>query len=321
MDVVDSHTGGEPTRLIIRGGPDLGSGSLAERRAVFARDFDHVRRRCINEPRGSDFLVGGLLCEPIDPNCTAGVIFFNNVGMLHMCGHGTMGVAATLVHLGRIGPGLHKLETPVGVVTMEVHDANRVTIQNVPSWRYREAVSVDVPERGQVTGDIVWGGNWFFCCNEPPCELVRSNVRELTDAAEAVKAALVAQGITGAQHGEIDHIDFFGPGQTDGADSRNFVLCPGGAYDRSPCGTGTSAKLATLAASGALEPGVTWVQESIIGSRFEGHYRLASQAEAASVMASNGSPVIIPSITGRAFITGEATIISQEGDPFANGIV
>jgi len=321
MDVVDSHTGGEPTRLIIRGGPDLGSGSLAERRAVFARDFDHIRRRCINEPRGSDFLVGGLLCEPIDPSCAAGVIFFNNVGMLHMCGHGTMGVAATLIHLGRIGPGVHQLETPVGVVTMEVHDANRVTIQNVPSWRYREAVSVDVPERGQVTGDIVWGGNWFFCCNEPPCELVRSNVRELTDAAEAVKAELVAQGITGAQHGEIDHIDFFGPGQTDGADSRNFVLCPGGAYDRSPCCTGTSAKLAALAATGALEPGVIWVQESIIGSRFEGHYRLASQAEAASVMAPKGSPVIIPSITGRAFITGEATMISQEGDPFANGIV
>jgi len=195
-----------------------------------------------------------------------------------------------------------------------------VTIQNVPSWRYREAVSVDVPERGQVTGDIVWGGNWFFCCNEPPCELRLGNVRQLTDAAEAVKAALVQQGTTGADGGEIDHIDFFGPGQTDGSDSRNFVLCPGGAYDRSPCGTGTSAKLAALAASGALEPGATWVQESIIGSRFIGRYRLASEEEASLIPAANGTPIIIPSITGQAFVTGEATLICQEGDPFANGI-
>lgn len=319
MDVVDSHTGGEPTRLIIRGGPDLGSGSLAERRALFARDFDHIRRRCINEPRGSDFLVGGLLCKPVDPDCAAGVIFFNNVGMLHMCGHGTIGVAATLVHLGRIGPGLHKLETPVGTVTMEVHDANRVSILNVPSWRYREAVALEVPELGLVTGDIVWGGNWFFCCNEPPCELLPENVRQLSDAAEAVKAALVANAITGAEGGEIDHIDFFGPGG-DGADSRNFVLCPGGAYDRSPCGTGTSAKLAALAASGKLEPGATWVQESIIGSRFEGRYRLATEEEARSVVAADGNPVIIPSITGSAFVTAESTLICQDGDPFANGI-
>jgi len=272
MELVDSHTGGEPTRLIVGGGPELGTGSLAERRAVFARDFDHIRRRCVNEPRGSDVIVGGLLCQPVDPECVAGVIFFNNVGMLHMCGHGTIGVAVTLVHLGRIGPGLHKLETPVGVVTMEVHDANRVTIVNVPSWRYRAAVAVEVPElgpvNGTVTGDVVWGGNWFFCCNQPPCDLTLTNVRQLTDAAEAVKAALVANGITGADGGEIDHIDFFGPPQTEGADSRNFVLCPGGAYDRSPCGTGTSAKLAALAASGSLAPGEVWVQESIIGSRF-----------------------------------------------------
>jgi 4-hydroxyproline epimerase len=308
MRVIDSHTEGEPTRVIVEGGPDLGDGSLRERIERFASDFDHVRRHVILEPRGSDALVGALLCEPTSDDCAAGVLFFNNRGYLNMCGHGSIGVAVTLAHLGRIGRGVVKLETTVGVVAVELVDDNTVTVENVPSYRHAHGVSVEVPEVGRVTGDIAWGGNWFFLVKDAPCPLDLAHERELTGTALRIQAALRDQGITGADGGEIDHIEFFSaPGDTT-ADSRNFVLCPGGAYDRSPCGTGTSAKLACLAADGLLEPGAEWVQESVIGSRFRASYRLAD----------DGS--IIPSITGRAFICAETTLVQQPGDPFAAGI-
>ncbi len=308
MHVIDSHTEGEPTRVIVDGGPDLGSGPLDERLERFRNAFDPVRRATIHEPRGSDVLVGALLCEPVDPACAAGVIFFNNVGYLGMCGHGSMGVGVTLAHLGRIGPGRHRLETPVGEVRFELNGPNEVTIENVPSYRYREAVSVEVEGLGTVTGDIAWGGNWFFIAQDSPFPLSREYTPQLTEAAERVKSALLAQGISGADGGTIDHIDFFGPPESPDAHSRNFVLCPGGAYDRSPCGTGTSAKLACLAAAGKWAPGETWIQESVIGSRFEAEYRLDDAGQA------------IVRVTGRAYITGETMLVQQEGDPFANGI-
>jgi 4-hydroxyproline epimerase len=307
MKVIDSHTEGEPTRLIVRGGPELGFGSLSERRARFARDFDHVRSFAVNEPRGYDALVGGLLCDPVDPSCAAGVIFFNNVGMLGMCGHGTIGLAVTLAHMGRIGPGVHKVETPVGVVTFELLSRNEVRITNIPSYRHRKAVSVDVPGLGLVTGDIAWGGNWFFLTENRPCDLTIANIPQLTSAAQAIQDALNAQGI-GGEGAPVDHIEIFGPPGTPGGNSRSFVLCPGGAYDRSPCGTGTSAKLACLAADGKLKPGEVWVQESVIGSRFEASYAALSDGK------------IRPSITGRAYITGEATLIRDADDPFGDGI-
>jgi 4-hydroxyproline epimerase len=305
MRVIDSHTEGEPTRLIVAGGPDLGDGSMAVRRARFARDFDAVRSHAVNEPRGYDALVGGILCDPVDPAAAAGVIFFNNVGMLGMCGHGTMGLAVTLAHLGRIGPGRHRAETPVGDVIFELVDRNTVTITNVPSYRHRSAVAIDVPGLGRVTGDIAWGGNWFFLTEDRPCDLVPGNIARLTGAAQAIQDALNAAGI-GAVDGPVDHIEIFGPPLA-GGDSRSFVLCPGGAYDRSPCGTGTSAKLACLAADGKLDPGQPWVQESIIGSRFVASY-------------ADGPAGIVPTLTGRAFITGEATLIRDAADPFRDGI-
>jgi 4-hydroxyproline epimerase len=308
MHVIDSHTEGEPTRVILDGGPDLGSGPLDERLERFRNAFDPARRATIHEPRGSDVLVGALLCEPVDPACAAGVIFFNNVGYLGMCGHGTMGVGVTLAHLGRIGPGRHRLETPVGEVSFQLNGPNEVTIENVPSYRYREAVPVEVEGLGTVTGDIAWGGNWFFIAQDSPFPLSREYTPQLTEAAERVKSALLAQEISGADGGEIDHIDFFGPPESPDAHSRNFVLCPGGAYDRSPCGTGTSAKLACLAAAGKLAPGETWIQESVIGSRFEAKYQLDDAGRA------------IVCVTGRAYITGETMLVQQEGDPFANGI-
>lgn len=308
MRVIDSHTEGEPTRVVVDGGPDLGAGSMQERIARFASDFDDVRRHLILEPRGSDALVGALLCEPTRDDCAAGVLFFNNTGYLGMCGHGSIGVAVTLARLGRIGHGVSKLETPVGVVAIDLLDDNTVTVENVASYRHAQDVGVDVPGLGRVTGDIAWGGNWFFLASSAPCPLDLEHERELTGAALKVQAALRDQGITGGDGGEIDHIEFFSEPRSPGADSRNFVLCPGGAFDRSPCGTGTSAKLACLAADGRLGPGDEWVQESVIGSRFTASYRI------------DDSGRILPSITGRAFICAESTLVREAADPFAEGI-
>ena len=308
MRVIDSHTEGEPTRVIIDGGPDLGGGTIAQRLQRFRADHDDVRRAVILEPRGSDAIVGALLCEPSRDDCVAGVIFFNNTGYLGMCGHGTIGVAVTLAWLGRIGDGASRLETPVGVVSFELAGPNEATIENVPSYRYRNDIELVVPGLGAVTGDVAWGGNWFFLAGSAPMTLVLDNERELNDAARRVKAELVARGITGADGAEIDHIEFFSEPHSGDANSRNYVLCPGGAYDRSPCGTGTSAKLACLAAEGRLEPGETWIQESVIGSRFEACYRVGEHGE------------IIPSITGRAYICGDSTLVRQADDPFRDGI-
>jgi 4-hydroxyproline epimerase len=309
IQVIDSHTGGEPTRVVVAGGPDLGTGPLAERARTFRERFDRFRSCVVNEPRGSDVLVGGLLCEPHDRTCAAGVIFFNNVGTLNMCGHGTIGLVVTLAHMGRIGTGEHRIETPVGVVTATFHGGNAVTIRNVPSYRFRKAVTVDVPGYGPVTGDVAWGGNWFFLVTDHREELDLRHVERLTDVTWKIRQALEANGIAGANGGLIDHIELFGPPADPANHSRNFVLCPGKAYDRSPCGTGTSAKLACLVADGKLRPGEVWRQESILGSVFEG------AAEPA------GEPgVIIPAVTGTAFVTAEATLLVQDGDPFADGI-
>lgn len=308
MRVIDSHTEGASTRVIVDGGPELGAGSLRERLERFRDRADSCRRFSISEPRGSDAVVGALLCEPVDEACAAGVIFFNNTGYLNMCGHGAMGVAVTLSYLGRIGPGIHRLETPVGVVQVELLSPNEVAIENVPSYRHRAKVAIDVPGLGAVTGDIAWGGNWFFLVEQSPVPLVMESLRQLDDAARRVRAELERREITGSDGGLIDHIEFFGPPNAADANSRNFVYCPGGAYDRSPCGTGTSAKLACLAADGKLAPGELWVQESIIGSRFSASYRTDESGQ------------IIPRITGRAYVCSEATLIQQPDDPYAHGI-
>jgi 4-hydroxyproline epimerase len=309
IDVVDSHTGGEPTRLVISGGPDLGRGPLAERLDIFRRDFDRTRAAIVNEPRGSDVMVGALLCEPHDPSCSAGVIFFNNVGFLGMCGHGAIGLIASLAHLGRIAPGVHRIETPVGVVQAELHDDASVTVRNVPAYRYRAQVPLDVPALGRVHGDIAWGGNWFFLVSDHGETLDFARVEALTDAAWAIRETLEASGVTGEQGALIDHIELFADSPAAGVDSRNFVLCPGKAYDRSPCGTGTSAKLACLAADGLLAPGALWRQESIVGSVFEASYE---RDEAPGF--------VRPSIRGTAHVNAESKLILSSDDPFAWGI-
>lgn len=305
---IDSHTEGEPTRVIIDGGPELGAGSLSERRNLLRQTADGFRQCVINEPRGWDAVVGALLCEPADSSCAAGVIFFNNAGYLGMCGHGAIGVAVTLHYLGRIGLGVQRLETPVGTVEVNLLSPNQVAIANVPSYRLHSSIAVQVDGLGTVTGDVAWGGNWFFLVDGPPAELTPDHIGALSDAARRIRDALKREGITGVDRAEIDHIEFFGPAEAPDAHGRNFVYCPGGAYDRSPCGTGSSAKLACLAADGKLQPGEPWIQESIIGSRFEASYE------------STGGGRIAPTITGRAYICSVGTLIQQPEDPFIEGI-
>ncbi|WP_323123396.1 4-hydroxyproline epimerase [Burkholderia alba] len=313
LDFIDSHTGGEPTRLVVSGGPDLGGGTLAERLERFRSAHDDWRAAIVTEPRGSDVVVGALLCEPVAPDCAAGVIFFNNVGYLGMCGHGTIGLVVSLAHLGRIAPGAHRIETPVGVVEATLNADGSVSVRNVPAYRYRRSVTVDVPGHGPLVGDIGWGGNWFFLVSEHGRALDPADLADLTAFAETIRDALIAQRITGAHGALIDHIELFGPGSRDGIDSRNFVLCPGSAYDRSPCGTGTCAKAACLAADGKLAEGETWRQESIIGSVFDVRYERHA-------MPIEGEPAIVPTVTGRAHIMAEGRLCFDPADPFARGI-
>ena len=307
--IIDSHTGGEPTRVVIDGFPDLGSGSMAERRDRLAREHDCYRRATLLEPRGSEVLVGALLCAAQDPAHAAGVIFFNNAGYLGMCGHGTIGLVATLAHLGRLAPGEHVIETPVGDVRATLHADGRVSVRNVPAYRLAAGVRVTLPTGQVVTGDIAWGGNWFFLCADHGQAVQPDRVNELTDYADMLGRALHEQGHRGADGAVIDHIELFADADPQLADSRSFVLCPGRQYDRSPCGTGTSAKLACLAAAGRLRPGQVWRQASVIGSVFEGWYE-----------AGDAAGRIVPTIRGQAFVNAESTLLIQPEDPFGWGL-
>ncbi len=314
IQVVDSHTGGEPTRCVLGGLPELGSGPLAERLERLRSHHDDYRRAILCEPRGSDVLVGAYLLEPFSPASAAGVIFFNNAGYLGMCGHGAIGVAVTLAHLGRIQPGAHTLETTVGTVGFVLHPGNRVSIRNVAAYRYRAGVTIDVPGYGPVTGDVAWGGNWFFLAGGPPFPLTLGRVEPLTAYTWEIRRTLAAAGITGADGAEIDHIELFTAAHDPANHSRNFVLCPGKAYDRSPCGTGTSAKMACLAADGHLQPGESWRQEGILGTVFEGRYHFYDSPGPTE------APRITPTVIGSACVTAECTLIFDPADPFRLGV-
>ncbi|QJI36750.1 4-hydroxyproline epimerase [Pseudomonas sp. ADAK13] len=305
VHIIDSHTGGEPTRLVMSGFPELAGETMLDKLEALRTQHDPWRRACLLEPRGNDVLVGALYCAPVSADATCGVIFFNNAGYLGMCGHGTIGLVASLHHLGRIAPGVHKIDTPVGPVSATLHADGAVTLRNVPAYRYRQQVPVDVPGYGRVYGDIAWGGNWFFLVSEHGHVLQMDNVEALTDYTWAMLKALEAQRVHGEDGALIDHIELFADDAR--ADSRNFVMCPGKAYDRSPCGTGTSAKLACLAADGKLAAGEPWVQASITGSQFEGSYEWEGDR-------------VRPSITGRAYMTADSTLLIDEQDPFAWGI-
>jgi 4-hydroxyproline epimerase len=316
---LDSHTGGEPTRLITSLPFDLGTGSVADKLSTLKKNHDDLRRTVLLEPRGSDVLVGAYLVPPADPTCQFGVIFFNNVGYLGMCGHGTIGLIASLAYLGKVQPGVIRVETPVGVVEATLHPSpllsgegsgvrseypNRVSVQNIPAYRHLTHVPVTVDGK-TVHGDVAYGGNWFFLIHDHGMDVNMSNLEALTDFSWRVREQLTANGITGANGAEIDHVELFA--STPEADSKSFVLCPGKAYDRSPCGTGTSAKLACLYGDGKLQVGQVWKQQSVVGSIFEGSIQIQDNR-------------IIPTITGEAWVMSEGTILVDERDPFANGI-
>jgi proline racemase len=303
--VIDSHTAGEPTRLVLSGGPELGNGPLSERARIFRESFDAYRSAIVNEPRGADVMVGALLVPPQMPDSRFGVIFFNNVGLLGMCGHGTIGVIASLAHAGQLQSGALRIDTPVGTVDARLHASGEVEVANVPSYRKVRAVTVQVPGHGAVTGDVAWGGNWFFLAQHDAHSLDLAQVDALTEFTWRVRQALNSQG-----YPEIDHVELFGPARSPDADSRNFVLCPGKAYDRSPCGTGTSAKLACLAADGTLEEGEEWVQESVIGSSFRARYRWLDRL----------AGTVAPTIIGRAWVTAESNFVLDPADPYCWGI-
>lgn len=304
---VDSHTEGEPTRVVVDHEAARDRATAAGLREWLRDEGADLRNSVVLEPRGHDGLVGALIGESALSGVVAKVVFFNNVGVLHGCLHGTMGVAATLRHLGRIGAGEHRLETPVGVVRFTIDDSGLVGVENVPAYRHAAGIRVTTAAHGDVVGDVAWGGNWFFLCDAGSLRLDLEAVDRLTAYARDIRESLARAGITGRDGGEIDHVEIFGPPRGEGASSRNFVLCPGGAYDRSPCGTGTSAKLACLAARGELAEGETWVQESIIGSRFSGSYR-------------RGEAGVVPRIEGRAWITGEGELLFHPRDPYRQGI-
>jgi 4-hydroxyproline epimerase len=309
--IIDSHTAGEPTRLVLSGGPELVSATMAERLGELRARFPDFRNSVVAEPRGSDVIVGALLCPPEHADSIAGVIFFNDVGYLGMCGHGTIGLVHSLAHLGRITPGEHRIDTPAGTVSAHLHPDGSVTVRNVPSWRYRARITVEVPEIGQVVGDVAWGGNWFFLIRSaPPLPLTLAHVRQLTRLAAQVRDALGQADVTGPLSETVDHIEWFAGPATSENHSRNFVLCPGAAYDRSPCGTGTSAKLACLAADGLLAAGEVWRQEGILGTVFTASYELLG----------GDNTEILPSIKGRAYVTAESTLLFDDGDPFRQGI-
>jgi 4-hydroxyproline epimerase len=306
VEVVDSHTEGEPTRVVLEGWPQPAGRTMAERRAFLLARQGHLRQAVVCEPRGHDAVVGALLTPPVETGSAAGVVFFNNAGALGMCGHGLIGVVRTLEHLGRLTPGPVRVDTPVGTVGAELETEGAVTIENVPAYCHRRDVELEVPGLGVVTGDVAWGGNWFFLTELAAPALDLANVAALTEATARLVGALRARGITGQDGAEIDHVELFGPPRRPDADSRNFVLCPGLAYDRSPCGTGTSAKMAVLAARGRLRPGQRWRQESITGSLFEGWLEERGAA-------------LVPRVRGRAFVTGRSTLLFDPLDPFREG--
>lgn len=305
IQIVDSHTGGEPTRVVLDGGPDLGGGTVAERQYLLQQQFDFFRTAVIHEPRGSAVLVGALLIPASVPDCVTGVIFFNNVGYLGMCGHGTIGVVSTLHHLGRIHSGIIRIETSVGVVAAHLGEDGSVSIANVPSYRKVKDLEVDVPGIGNVIGDVAWGGNWFYLVRPSEQSISQDQIETLTNRAWSIRQAVNNQG-----YPEVDHIEIFGPAAASENDSRNFVLCPGKEYDRSPCGTGTSAKLACLAQDGKLAEGAEWLQESIVGSVFRGTYTWLDRE----------AGVIAPLITGKAYVTGETLLLFDPNDPYRWGI-
>jgi 4-hydroxyproline epimerase len=298
--VIDSHTGGEPTRVVLEGAPPLASSTAAARAIELRKRHATWCRALIAEPRGCDALVGALLLPPVDASCTASVIFFDSAGPLGMCGHGLIGIVATLAHLGRASVGPHRIETPAGIVAADLHEDGSVSFTNIPCFREIHRARIATPDGRVWTGDIAWGGNRFLIVEMQSPDFDAAQPERLAALARQLRDAARSQGFAA-----IGHVFLQGPPANPRANARNFVLCPSGAADRSPCGTGTSALLACLAADGRLDEGIEWVQESSTGSLFSATYRWLDRAQGH----------ILPRITGRAFITSEAALRFDFEDP------
>ena len=324
--IIDGHTCGNPVRLVAGGGPLLTGATMMERRAHFLAEFDWIRTGLMFEPRGHDMMSGSILYPPTRPDCDTGILFIETSGCLPMCGHGTIGTVTMAIEHGLVNPktpGVLRLDTPAGLVVAEYRQEGQyveeVRITNVPAYLHAEALAVDCPGLGEITVDVAYGGN-FYGIVEP-----QANYRDMADfsAGELIGMSPVLRqrlnerysfvhpdnpGISG-----LSHILWTGAPLDPEADARNAVFYGDKAIDRSPCGTGTSARMAQLHAKGRLKAGDGFVHESIIGSLFKG--RVEKEVPVA------GRTGIIPSIGGWARTTGYNTIFIDDRDPYAHGFV
>jgi proline racemase len=324
ITAVDSHTEGMPTRVITGGVGPIPGATMAERRLHFMAHMDDLRLLLMREPRGHGAMSGAILQPPSRPDADWGVVFIEVSGCLPMCGHGTIGVASVLVETGMVVVSepetVVRLDTPAGLVEarVAVQDgrARSVTLRNVPAFLHERDREVEVPGLGTVAYDLAFGGNFYAILPAASIGLDVDPARsgELIDAGLAIMAAIDAEG--GPVHpGDpgirgCHHVILHAPG-LDGADGRAATAIHPGWLDRSPCGTGTSARMAQLHARGELALDTPWVHESVIGTRFTG--RLVAEADAA------GRPAVVPEITGRAWITGTAQYLLDPEDPFPAG--
>lgn len=327
IQAVDSHTAAEPTRVITGGLPMIRGATMADKRDELKRLHDPIRRSLVLEPRGHDAIILAYLLPPTHDDADLGVVFANDAGYLGMCGHGAIGLATTAVAMGLVAavePVTEiTLDTPVGLikcrVAVEGGRPKSVTITNVPSFLYRQRVVVDVHGFGKVAADIAYGGNWFAFVEADQLGLMveKAHLPVLMQAAIAIREALVRDGVRGVHpdSGEeevIDHVKLFVPLDGEHHGARALTLCPGTAYDRSPCGTGTSAKLAVLHAKGELKTGEQFDSESVLGTRFAA--RVVAETTVGEF------PAIVPEITGSAWITSFATFVIDPDDPCRHGI-
>ena len=311
LRVIDSHTIGEPTRVVIdesfSDGLDLGAGTVRERRDRFRERYDHVRRALVGDPRGAVAMVGVILVPPADPTCRFGAFYVNRVGYLDMCGHATIGLAVTLGSLGRIEPGSFRLKTPAGMVGVTWHGGGEASFAGVPPRRIHKGLRISCDDGSDGSGDVATSGLWFSICRDHGLPVEPAAIPALTARAWSIRRALEARGITGDGGETIDHVMLLGPPAEAGHDGRAFVLCPDGAFDRSPCGTGTSALVGCLFEDGMLEEGRTWRQESVLGGVYEASVRR------------EGS-MLIPTVRGRAWIAAETTLYFAADDPYRTGL-
>jgi 4-hydroxyproline epimerase len=321
---IDGHTCGNPVRVVAGGGPALQGSTMLERRAHFLAEFDWIRTGLMFEPRGHDIMSGSILYPPTREDCDVAILFIETSGCLPMCGHGTIGTVSTMIEHGLVTPktpGTLRLDTPAGLVIANYRQegayVEEVRLTNVPAYLHAEGLTAEVPGLGEVVVDVAYGGN-FYAIVDPQAaiaDMAEVSAGDLLRYSPVLRRALNEK--YEFRHPEkpeingLSHILWTGKPTRDGATARNAVFYGDKAIDRSPCGTGTSARMAQWAAQGRLKTGDEFVHESIIGSLFKG------RVEAATTVGSKQA--IVPSIAGWARVTGLNTIFINDRDPFAHG--